>query len=329
MAKFPVTGPRTADAALTAADAAKLRKVSMDLAQIALDIAGIADPTPICDGANAIISVARGDWLGAGLSLVSIVPYVGDLAKAGKFPKYLKSVETAIQLAQQSPAAAKILTPVIVRVKQALDLLPDAGGQALSTLRKRVDDFLGQSRTAKAVRAALPDISKQFSFRKFESNGYLYHEAKGRLGVPGKVKTHRSGSAQSALSKGMGDDAGHLIGNRFGAPGGAENLGLQNWRANRYGTYKNLENHWATQLKNGGGVEVQIRDVFKKGESRPFARKVEWTEISPSGVATKKDLTFMNAHTDRSRAMQDIAPSVLTPQSNNVINVDFVTGQRL
>ncbi len=196
------------------------------------------------------------------------------------------------------------------------------------TLRKRVDDFLRQSRTAKAVKAVLPDISKQFQFRKFESNGYLYHEARGRLGVPGKVKTHRSGSAQSALSKGMGDDAGHLIGNRFGAPGGAENLGLQNWRANRYGTYKNLENHWAAQLKNGTGVEVQIRDVFKAGESRPFARKVEWKEIGPNGGVTNHDLTFMNSHTDRSRNMQDIPSTVLTPQSNNVIEVDFKTGLR-
>src|SRR5437870_2937171 len=51
--------------------------------------------------------------------------------------------------------------------------------------------------------------------------------------------------AQKKMAGGTGDDAGHLIGNRFGAPGGRENLSPQNWKANRFGTYKDLENLWA------------------------------------------------------------------------------------
>ncbi|PTL75692.1 HNH endonuclease [Vitiosangium sp. GDMCC 1.1324] len=56
-----------------------------DLAQAAVDVAGIVDPTPISDVIGAGMSVARGDWVGAGLSLISVVPYVGDaLGKTAK-----------------------------------------------------------------------------------------------------------------------------------------------------------------------------------------------------------------------------------------------------
>jgi RHS repeat-associated protein len=59
--------------------------VRWDAVQTTLDVAGMADPTPISDGANAVISVARGNYTDAGLSALAIVPYVGDLAKGGKY----------------------------------------------------------------------------------------------------------------------------------------------------------------------------------------------------------------------------------------------------
>jgi len=49
-----------------------------------LDIAGFFDPTPICDGVNALISALRGNWSSAGYSALGMVAYVGDLAKLGK-----------------------------------------------------------------------------------------------------------------------------------------------------------------------------------------------------------------------------------------------------
>ena len=313
---------------LSMANRAKVKRISLDLAQIALDIAGIVDPTPISDGANAVISVTRGDWFGAGISLVSMVPYVGDLAKAGKFPKYLKTLESAIRLASESADAARLMNPVIKRVQKALDVLPDNAGQDVEKLRKLVKEYMQKTGT-KAAAKFLPDVSKQFNFRTFKRNGYEYQEALGRLGVPGKVKQHRSRSAQSSISKGTGDDAGHLIGNRFGAPGGTENLTAQNWVANRTGTFKQLENSWERKLKNGTGIEVKVLDVKKAGDTRPFARKVEWKEIGPNGQVSHHELTFMNTHSPKSRQMQGIEPTVLYPQKNNVIEVDFVNGNRL
>ncbi len=304
-------------------DPAKMRQLSLDLAQIVLDIAGFVDPTPISDGANAIIAVARGNWVDAGLSVISIVPYIGDLAKAGKFPKYLKTVENAINLARESADTAKILTPIIQRIDKALDLLPANAPAQLTQLRRSVDQFLHEAGVKKLARYGKVDVAQQFKFRQYRHGGYEYKEAVGRLGVPDKVKLHRSKSAQTSVSAGKGDDAGHLVGDRFGAPGGVENLSLQNWRSNRAGTYKQLENQWAAKLKEGTGIEVEIRDITKIGESRPFGRNVKWKEIGPNGGVTQHELLFLNPHTPKSRAAQHIPPTVTHPPTNNVIFVDF------
>jgi hypothetical protein len=302
-----------------------LRDLSIDLAQIVFDITGLVDPTPVSDGANAIISIARGDWFGASISLVSMVPYVGDLAKAGKFPKYLKTVENAIRLASESADAARVLNPIMTRVKKALDLLPDNAGPQLSELRRLVGEYFAKT-SAKLPARVLPDIRRNFIFRTYAANGYRYQQASGRLGVPGKVQRFRSRSAQSSVSRGTGDDAGHLIGDRFGAPGTAENLTLQQWQTNRYGTFSQLEDQWAAKLQRGIGIEVDVVDVFKQGESRPFSRKVRWKEIGANGQVTHHDITFMNAHSARSRSQQNIPSTVSGPQRDNVIHVDFSQG---
>ncbi|NUQ82359.1 MAG: hypothetical protein HUU10_12175 [Bacteroidetes bacterium] len=55
--------------------------------QTTLDVAGIADPTGAVDLGNAVIYAGRGKWSEAGIRLLGIIPYVGDLAKAGKLTK--------------------------------------------------------------------------------------------------------------------------------------------------------------------------------------------------------------------------------------------------
>jgi len=56
----------------------------LDIGQITLGLFGIVEPTPFADGTNVVISILHGNLLDAGLSAVSIVPYIGDMAKAGK-----------------------------------------------------------------------------------------------------------------------------------------------------------------------------------------------------------------------------------------------------
>ncbi len=312
---------------LTAAyEEAALHSLLLDLAQVCFDLAGIVDPTPVSPGISTLLSIDRGDWLGAALSGASMVPFVGELAKFGKLGKDTRIVEQAIELAGSSKRAAEILTPILQKLSQLMELFPANAGAELSRLRQMTNDYLRENAIARVVTGQLPDISKFFKFRKYEEGGYLYQEAAGKLGVPGKVMQHRNAHAQTKLTGGTGDDAGHLIGNRFGAPGTAENLGPQNFIQNEWGTFKKLENYWEQKLNSGTGVEVRVRDVYRKGEDRPFMRKVEWTETSPSGQVSKNSLDFANTHTPKSRLNQDIAPTV--PPGTKADVIDLFTRQR-
>lgn len=94
-------------------------------ARLAADVAGIADPTPTSDAVSLGMSIVEGDWVGAFLSGVSFVPYLGDaVAKPVKLARAAKAIaaierraaalakqidhykSTAIRIAQRKMAAA-------------------------------------------------------------------------------------------------------------------------------------------------------------------------------------------------------------------------------
>jgi hypothetical protein len=199
-------------------------------------------------------------------------------------------------------------------------LVPALEEWLIKNFSKLEKQFVEEGVIEKTPEALLPDISRQFEFREFEMNGKTYKQARGQLGEPGRVKTHRSTAAQRSVAGGTGDDAGHLIGNQFGAPGDARNLTPQNWIANRGGgTFYELEQTWAEKLSQGSQVEVTVTDVTRAGEDRPFMREVKWTETQPNGTQVHKELTFANTHTPKSRLKQNIEPTVSEPQKDNVI----------
>lgn len=190
-------------------------------------------------------------------------------------------------------------------------------------LKKNIDDSEQQSENKKQK----IDVSDNYKYRTYERDGRRYKEASGQLGIPGEVVDHRDATEQRKISKGTGDDAGHLIGNQFGASGGPENLSPQNWRENRSGgTYKQLENEWAKKLKDGTEIDVKVADITRKGEDRPFMRKVEWTETAKDGTKTDKELYFANTYTPESRdkrGIEDRTKSTKDGKNNeNVIYMD-------
>jgi hypothetical protein len=290
----------------------------------------VPEPILITDGQGGLLSLARGAWLKNVMTGVTMVPYVGEINKnMSKCVRYLRAIERALELGGRSKKCAQMLYPGLERLHRVLDLFPKHNSRFIDDVRNRVKTYLKKQGWADPPKV-LPDISRRFKFRTYERDGKLiYKEATGRLGVPTKVKTHRSIASQKDLSSGTGDDAGHLIGDRFGAPGTAENLSLQNWRTNRGGTYGDLENTWAGKLEDGIGVEVRVTDVTRKGENRPYLRKVEWNELFPDGTTTHVEIDFMNPHTPQSRLKQGIEPTVSEPQEDNVIGVDFKDKKRL
>ncbi|MFD1893046.1 hypothetical protein H0I39_06100 [Ottowia beijingensis] len=135
--------------------------LALDLTQIGLDIAGFFDPTPISDGANTLISLGRGDWLGAGLSAISMVPYIGDAAKLGKLGKYAQTMAKAIDAARANPALREALAPAVKGIADAiaklpLDKLPDSARKQIATLKELTGIFAKESDAAarQALKAA-------------------------------------------------------------------------------------------------------------------------------------------------------------------------------
>ena len=79
---------------------------SLDNLQTGLDVVGIADPTGIVDGVNALIYTGRGQWGNAGISAVAIIPYIGDVGKAGRLGskalKFNENQQALIKLAKEA-----------------------------------------------------------------------------------------------------------------------------------------------------------------------------------------------------------------------------------
>lgn len=135
----------------------------LDLTQFTLDIVGIFEPTPFADGTNAVISASRGDWLGAGLSLISVIPYVGDVAKIGKIPRYLQSLKKAISLAKYDIRFAAHLEPALGRLVRAIDSLPwrklsAAMAEKVYRLRRMINAFLYRELVERVLRARLGSV---------------------------------------------------------------------------------------------------------------------------------------------------------------------------
>lgn len=90
---------------------------ALDMGQLVLDGIGVVDPSGAADGANAVLSLGRavfdrerrGEHLkNAAISAVSILPYLGDLAKAFKIPGAAKTAKNAANFSD----AAKVTRPV-------------------------------------------------------------------------------------------------------------------------------------------------------------------------------------------------------------------------
>lgn len=107
--------------------------------QLAADIAGIFDPTPASDAVGAVASAIQGDGWGVGLSLLGMVPYIGDAGKIGK-------------IARIAPRSARALEAVL----KASDKLAGAGRAGLQAAGLSLNQVAAARRAAtERVRAAM------------------------------------------------------------------------------------------------------------------------------------------------------------------------------
>jgi len=91
-----------------------------------LDIVGIFDPTGAADATNAVFQAQLGNWGGAAISIVGLVPYLGDLAKLGRVKKQVNVIKQAINAVQA--ADGFVFRSVDDLLKAAGDLKPLSDG---------------------------------------------------------------------------------------------------------------------------------------------------------------------------------------------------------
>jgi hypothetical protein len=99
-------------------------ELALEVVKFTLDLVGTVDPTGIADGISAIISLGQGRLVDAALSAAGVLPYIGDVAKVAKVPRYAKAVGEAIQLGMKEAEFARQLQPALGKLKAALDKVP-------------------------------------------------------------------------------------------------------------------------------------------------------------------------------------------------------------
>jgi hypothetical protein len=130
---------------LEEADALAVKAAESDIANIVksqefenvragLDAAGLLDPSPVSDGASMVMSLAAGDWVDAGPSLISMVPYAGDAL--GKTAKGAKLAKRLAKLADQLAAATKKLEALNAAARK----LERAKAAAAAAIKKRAEN---------------------------------------------------------------------------------------------------------------------------------------------------------------------------------------------
>ena len=282
------SGPARAANDAGAASKVDPADLALDITQMGLDIAGIFDPTPISDGASGLISLFRGDFVGAGISAISIVPYVGDAAKLGKLGRYAQTLAKAVEAAKASPEVAKAIGPAMEKLRGAigavpLDKLPDGLRKAVEPLKTKLDDF---------ARVGVNQVSSTVGKNHIT---WTQNAAGDTIGAKATLNEVFSGAKRSAsevkdqataAARGVADDAGgHIIGHRFAQDQGIKNMFPQNANFNN-GAFKKMENEWADWItKKGGSVEVDLRLV---GDAkRPGAVEIRYKLLDADGNVYK------------------------------------------
>lgn len=241
----------------------------LDGLQTGLDVVGLIPGFgEIADLANAGISLARGDYAGAALSLLSAIPFAGWLGTAGKVGR--RGAKAA------ADASAKATKEAAERAakKEAADKAAKEAAQ------KRAKE--AAEKKASGGKVKQPRVVKK--------NGYTYHlDDKGRVTkVEGDLKLNKGQGRNPTAQKQAGgpdrlpdDQGGHYIGRRFDGPKDDFNHFAQNGNFNN-SAYRKLENSWEKAIKDGKSVRVEVSPSFKGDSLRPDTLKVrQWIDGKP------------------------------------------------
>ena len=172
------------------------------------DVVGIFDPTGVVDLVNGLDYIRQGDYFFGFLSMIAIIPYVGDvIAKpimgVSKGSKAMRGVNQAMSLAKAGKTAeaskiladagksstlmSKLINTSISwggKLKQIIDRIP--GGKLTGGLRKTlmdwIDLFIGAAKQRKNVGAVVTNFAKRVKSADPKTATALMKELKTGLG---------------------------------------------------------------------------------------------------------------------------------------------------
>lgn len=284
------------------------QQLALDLAQMALDITGFVDPTPISDGAGALLALARGDWGGALISAAGMLPYVGDAAKVGRLGKHAQTVAKAVERIADNPALAQLFRPVLGNLRGALAGLPNsvvrslpqaAQGQ-IRNMQRSLDKAFGTVPAgARVVRLGATTRSATIGRNQitwsYDANNRLTG-AKATLGQTFPNKTVPRSSPEitaqgKVAARGIPTDhGGHLVGHQFAPGQGAQNMFPQNGVGEGLlknlngGAYKALEGEMARWIDKGMTVKAEWRLENLDAVGRPGRIVVRYSVHKPGAT---------------------------------------------
>jgi len=118
--------------------------------------------------------------------------------------------------------------------------------------------------------------------------------AEGPLCNPNRISDpQRDKNAQRSLSSGTGYDAGHLLGNQFGGPGGGGNLVLMCPSMNQYGSWAKMERQ-LVGITAKNSVRVVVTVHYKGNSNVPDRFTVDAHITDRKGRTTQRRWTHKN-----------------------------------
>lgn len=185
------------------------RTLALDVGQVALDIVGIFEPTPFADLTNAGISVLRGDAFGAVTSAAGALPYLGDLAKAGKLGRWAQTVGRAVDAALASPVAMRLLQTPLSKLAAAINAIPAAAlARAPAAVRETIEGLQRQlarvaTPLAREVGAGLSAAAQRLGVPEARLSAIVSSPAGGRPPVESYMSASQRALHLSSFDQGV------------------------------------------------------------------------------------------------------------------------------
>jgi hypothetical protein len=253
----------------------------LDGLQLGLDVVGLIPVVgEIADVANAGISLPRGDYAGAALSMLSAVPFVGYLGTAGKVGRHgAKAVTEASAKAAKEGVERATKKTTERTTREASENAARKANSAPPPVKDgaKVHDNVLRDGSHLGPNGR-PKPNSRYKTGEYE---YIYEtDSLGRikevradyLKLTNREK--RLPHSSNSPAKLDGNHAGHLIGDRFGGYPKLDNIISQS-KATNTSSYKRLENKWAKALKDGKKLSVNITPNHSGSSSRPSSLTVE------------------------------------------------------